>query len=860
VAVHDVIDIVAESVAVVTTADLARVLRALRRREARQRRGAELTYRQIANRTGGSVTAVGEYLIGGTVPSTGRFDELIRLLGAALHELGALATARDRVVELTRSTGAVAGPVVPRMLPAAVRGFTGRSAQLARLDEQLAAVGTPGTAVISVVAGMGGVGKTALAVHWAHRVRDRFTDGQLYIDLRGYSAHAEPRTTAQALGALLEALGVSPAAMPADVPGRARLYRRLLADRRALVLLDNAANTEQVRPLLPPPSCLALVTSRDALAELVDVDGARPVPLDVLPDEEAGALLRLLVGPRAEQAPDAVRRVEEICGNLPLALRVAAEQATGRPETPLAELSAELALVGTASDLAGTVAADVRANVRAVLSWSLARLPGPAVRAFRLLGLVTVCDVEPHGLAALTGTDLAEAGHIAETLTRAHLLRRAEDGRLSMHDLLRAYARATAERELDAEQRHAAISRLLDYYLTTAIAAVAVQYPHVSRRRSRPVTEWTGAVPDVSTLATAADWLATERDNLVRACVFAADAEWPRHAVSLAAELRPFFDNGRDLDGLLVHGAAFAAASRLGPESPVELAYINFCLAVTNVRLGRIEPAAEQARQAFAEYRRTGNTDGLTMSVVILGGVYDRQGRFQKALTCHQRGLELARAGGNRVAEANQLHNLGWTDIHTEEYESALAHYQQALAIYEEIGHPTGLGEARSGIAVAYARLGRYDEALALADEALAIALDYGQSTKLVEIVATIGEIYRRLGGHRAAVEQITEALTAARTVGQPVLTALVLNTLGESHTDAAEFGRAAECHAEALELTAGSDRLEGARALLGLGDAHAGLRDLEQAHHYWRRALAEYTEMRLPSATRIAGRMHAGH
>ena len=283
-------DITAQVGAVRTAADLARVLRELRRREARARRSPELTYGDIADRTGWSVPAIGGYFLGTKLASAERLDALVRLLGATPVEQGAFATARDRLMDARSTAGdraradAAAGraAVVPRMLPARVRGFTGRLHQLAVLDGMLKATDS-GTVVISAMAGMGGVGKTALAVNWAHSAAESFPDGQLYVNLRGYDPE-EPLSAQAALGAFLSGLGVDSSAMPSDLRGRLELYHRLLSGRRLLVLLDNASNAEQARPLLPPASCLALVTSRDDLADLLEVDTSLRVRVDVLPE------------------------------------------------------------------------------------------------------------------------------------------------------------------------------------------------------------------------------------------------------------------------------------------------------------------------------------------------------------------------------------------------------------------------------------------------------------------------------------------------------------------------------------------------------------------------------------------------
>ncbi len=510
-------DIVARAAAVASRFDLATLLRELRRREARLRRGRALTYRQIADQTGWGIGSVCEYFSGDALPPDDRFDELLRLLAARPAEIGALATARERLMAVNASGPRKPSAGQPRALPAAAHGFTGRRAQLAQLDRALADWAQAGPVVISAVAGMGGVGKTALALYWAHQVRERFPGGQLYVNLRGYDP-GEPLSTVDALALLLADLGIDPDE-PGDLDNRIARYRDLLAQRRALVVLDNARGVEQVRPLLPPPSCLALVTSRDDLTELATVDGATVLRLDVLSLDEAVALLRVLVGSRADREPEAVRALALRCGCLPLALRVAAEHVAFRQQVAIADLVAELDHDEEPLDALSTTG-EARSDVRAVFSWSLRTLPAPAARVFRLLGLSPGVDIDRYALAALTGIDVDEADGLMQTLLRAHLAQVDGRERISMHDLLRAYATELAAQELDGDDRRAALTRLLDYYLAVAAAAAGLLFP--SDQGSRPRPAWPAAAPRVDDIASASAWLAAERPNLARMFLYAA--------------------------------------------------------------------------------------------------------------------------------------------------------------------------------------------------------------------------------------------------------------------------------------------------------------------------------------------------
>jgi DNA-binding SARP family transcriptional activator len=343
---------------------------------------------------------------------------------------------------------------VPRQLPVDVAGFTGRDRYLAELDLLLPGIAgepgdrrmaraSPAAAVIATVSGTAGAGKTALAVHWAHQVAERFPDGQLYVNLRGYDLE-RPVTASEALGGFLRALAVADQDIPAEVAERAARFRSLLARRRMLVLLDNAGEAEQVRPLLPGnPACVTLVTSRSSLTGLVARDGAIRLDLDLLPSGEAVDLLRALIGPRADVEPYSVAVLAEQCARLPLALRVAAELATARPARPLAGLVAELADENRRLDLL-EAGGDPRASLRAVFSWSCDHLdPGP-LRVFWLAGLHPGPDVDAHEIAALADITADHAGQALDFLDQVHLMHNVAPGRYGMHGLLRAYAREVA--------------------------------------------------------------------------------------------------------------------------------------------------------------------------------------------------------------------------------------------------------------------------------------------------------------------------------------------------------------------------------------------------------------------------------
>ena len=426
---------------------------------------------------------------------------------------------------------------VPRQLPADVAGFTGRAVELAELDLLLPAPGQQGglagPVVISVVTGTAGVGKTALAVRWAHRAAGAFPDGQLYVNLRGYDPD-QPVPAAEALAGFLRALGVAGPDIPLSADERAARYRSATAGQRLLVMLDNAASEEQVRPLLPgTSSATVVVTSRDPLAGLVARDGARRLDLDLLPAAEAVALLGALVGGRAEADPVATRGLAGLCARLPLALRVAAELAVARPDTPLTVLAGELVAEGGRLALLDA-GGDPRSAVISVFSWSYRHLPADAARMFRLLGLHPGADWDRSAAGALTATTVTESGRLLTVLARAHLIqpsgpaRYGMDTRYGMHDLLRAYAASLSAAHDDDQARHAALTGLFGYYQAGYAAAVQCLAPSGLDRSAA-----TAGAAELRDPAAAWAWLDGELATLTAVSAYTASDTWPGHAFRL---------------------------------------------------------------------------------------------------------------------------------------------------------------------------------------------------------------------------------------------------------------------------------------------------------------------------------------
>jgi tetratricopeptide (TPR) repeat protein len=635
------------------------------------------------------------------------------------------------------------------------------------------------------------------------------------------------------------------------------LYRELLAQRRVLVLLDNASNVEQLRPLLPPPSCLALVTSRDGLADLATMDGASLIQLDVLALDEAVALLRVLIGPRADREPQAVRTLALRCGCLPLALRVAAEHVAFRQQSAMADLVAELDADGQTLD--GLAIDDARSDVRAVFSWSVRRLPAQAARIFGLMGLSPGVDLDRFALANLGGIDADEVDRLTLVVIRAHLVQADEHGRLTMHDLLRAYSAERAARDLAEHDRSAGMTRLLEYYLAVAAKATSLLFPRF-RANGGPRPEWPGSAPRVDDVAAASAWLAAERTNLVRTCLHAASHGWPGHAVALAVTIGRFLDDGHDDDAHAVQTAALAAADLAGDAcDATDRAMVRLEAGFSNWRVGQHDLAAEYVEQALDDFTRLGDAVGASRSLGTLGAIRDWQGRYGEAVQCQLRGLELTRSAGLKTQEGRHLINLAFAYVRMEQYEAAAQACRQAIDVLEPTGETLMLAEPRYYLAIVYVELERHlDEAVALAEDVIAVAVEHGRSTMTAIAVHAVGYAYLRMGDLARGIDILGEALTMARKLDSSSALAELLNAYGEACRRTGDHPRAIECHGEALELSQrAGDRQEVARSEEFLGQAFAAAGRTAAASEHWQRALRGYTDLGITTAMdRLGGRL----
>ncbi|WP_018685104.1 BTAD domain-containing putative transcriptional regulator [Actinokineospora enzanensis] len=675
----------------------------------------------------------------------------------------------------------------PAQLPAETPGFVGRAAAIAELDELLDRVGeTPGV-LIAVLSGTAGVGKTALALRWAHRARDRFPDGQLSVNLHGYAAAAPP-TTQEVLVRFLHALGVPPERVPIDPDEAAGLYRTLLTGKRLLVVLDNAATAEQVRPLLPGSSgCFVLVTSRDRLTGLTAQDGAYQVPLDVLDAGEAIDLLGRLVGVgRMRREPDAAAEMAAICGHLPLALRIAGANLAIRPLISIADYTQELRERGRMTGLA--VAGDESGAVRAAFDLSYEKLVPAARRLFRLLGLVPATDVDPAAAGALSGLSPGDVTRLLRVLDHGNLIREHSRGRYTFHDLLREYASGRAAAEDAEPERAAAVVALFDHYLREIEANSAVLWRVV------------GTVPEQGAEERAMAWLDAERANLVAAATAASGLGLHRYAWRFAEAMRQYFWNrGHGADGLAVGHAALAAA-REARNLDAE-ASVHDLLGLIHTNLSDYVAAIESHRWALELSQSTGNRIVEAAALHNLGRAHSQLGQPAQASAFYEQALELNRVIGNRFGEAGALNYLGSTALSLGRPQEAIDRHTEALELSTRIGNRHVQAAACQGLGLALWAMGELPRAARRYREGMAICRRYGYRHGEVSMLICLAETGCDAGDYATAAAQVRQAMEAGRQLGERRHEVSGLDILATIQQRTGEWSSAAIHYTRALSL-----------------------------------------------------------
>ena len=644
---------------------------------------------------------------------------------------------------------------VPRELPAAPGGFVGRGAELAALDLAMGA-DEGGAVVVSAATGGGGIGKTWLALVWAHRNADRFPDGQLFCDLRGYAPNTRPIEPSEALRGFLDALGVAPDAVPLDVDARAKLYRTLLAGRRMLVVLDNGRDTAQVAPLLTGgDSCRVIVTSRDRLAGLVAGHNARPLPLGTLDEARAWELLAARLGEdRLVGEPEAAMEILACCGGLPLALAVVAARAAVHPDQPLARLAAELR--DTAGRLDALDAGDPVANVPATLLWTLHAVEPHHAEVFGLLGLNPGPDIGLPAATALTGLPERQARAALRALERLHLAEQRGPGRWAMHDLVKLTA-AHHARTMPEPDRDQALRRLADHYLHTAAAAdrlfnptgLPIQLPDPpDRARPRALADRDAALV----------WFDAEHPNLIAAQRLAVERRWHAHTWQLAWATQSYlWHNCRVQDYLAIWQAGLTAAEQ--EEGYVARAVAHHFLGRAHVLAGRHNGAVRHLHQALELAEHANDLTVQVYTHLHLGPAWELREDYLRGLEHAIRALSLAQALDDPVPRAFALNNVGYLLALLGRYDEARAHCEAALELWclQDASYSKALTLDSLGYIAHHS--GQPETALERYREALDLYRDFGSVHAQPHTLDHLALSYHALGQHEQARRHWQEAL-----------------------------------------------------------------------------------------------------
>jgi tetratricopeptide (TPR) repeat protein/transcriptional regulator with XRE-family HTH domain len=805
------------------------------------RLAAGLSQEELADRSGLSVRAIANMERGRTArPHRHSVQSLVDALG--LRESERLQLDRtSRVLDSDVNADFAPARQGPHQLPAAVASFTGRTVELEALSQFLADTrqGSPTTVVITAIGGTAGVGKTALALQWAHQVADRFGDGQLYVNLRGYDAD-QPVAAGDALAGFLRALGVPGQEIPDEMDERARLFRSMLAGRHVLVVLDNARDGEQVRPLLPgDPGCAAVVTSRDQLAGLVAADGAWRIDLDVLSPADAVALLRSLMRSRANEDPEAALALARLCARLPLALRIAAELAAARPAIPLSDLVAEL----KADRLDGLDAGDDRARVRTVLSWSYRQLPDDAAKAFALIGLHPGPDLDAHAVAALTGTTPTQARRVLSRLQRASLVQAVGPRRYGMHDLLRAYAREQASAgDAGDEQCRQALTRLFDYYLAAAAAAMDILFPAEANRRPR-IAAAAAVVLDMPGETAAQTWLDTERANLVAVIVQCAGHGWPRHAIDIARTLHRYTINGSYLPE--AH-TIFSHALQAGRGSGDLAAEAEALHGLASIRLkrGHFRDAAANYGAALERYRKCGDRAGEARILQNLGVTEFQLHNHRAAAGYYREAAAAYDDAGDGLGVAGALCGLANAETELGFYDQAAEHLRSALSAFKEAKDQYREARALEGIGELNLRRGRLTEAADVFREALGLYRRQDNPAGVANGLFSLGEVSVRQRGYQQAITYLRQALVLFRQAGDQHGETLTLRILAEALHGQGQSAAARDSLRAALRLAAETgNTYQHASVHRDLAEGHLAVGEVEQASHHWQQAIMLYSQ-----------------
>ncbi|MBM2616134.1 tetratricopeptide repeat protein [Actinoplanes sp. LDG1-06] len=729
---------------------------------------------------------------------------------------------------------------VHNRLPDDLPTFTGRTAEL----DRILPAATGEEPVVVAVEGMAGVGKTQLAVHAGHLLTNhhRF-DTVLYVDLRGFHPDPAlpPADPAATLDGFLRLLGVPGQSIPYDLQARSAAFQERLATGRALVVLDNAAGTDQIRPLLPDtPGSLTLITSRRGLTAL---PGAQHVVVDVFDTTDAMQLLAH-AAPHTPPGPDpsAAARIAERCGYLPLALEVVTGHMRARPGWTLTDHADRL---------------DERhhnrrldSGVELALDLTYQDLPADRQRALRLLALHPGPDLDAYAVSALTGGDQPGSDELLRQLHADHLLQQPAPQRYTLHDLVRAHAITRAVDEEPPPQRRAALTRLFDHYLATAAVAMDTLFRAEAARRPR-VAAPRVADPSLTQPQAAHAWLDSELPALLAVAGHAAEHGWPGHTTMLSATLYRYLSSGYPFAALTLHQHARQAALSTGDVA----AHAGACLGlgVAHLQLGRPAPAAEQLRRAGELYQQAGDPAGQARALANLGIIDQRQGRYREAAEHVRHASQLYRQAADEVGEAASLLTLGAIDQNLDQNESAADHLRQALTLFRRLDYPAGEAAALNSLGLVEGRTGRHTSATENLGRALTLYRQIGNRTGEASVLDSLGTVHTRMGDWEQATTLHRQSLAILDDIGERHGEADARNGLGEAARAAGHLDEAVEHHTAALTTAeALGQRDQQARAHTGLGYTTHDLGDQPRAEHHLTRAVELYTELGMPRADEI--------
>jgi tetratricopeptide (TPR) repeat protein/transcriptional regulator with XRE-family HTH domain len=795
----------------------------------RLRAEAGLTQEELAKAAGLSPRAISD-LERGVV--TTPHKDTVRLLADALHLNG---SARVQFEASTRGRGRGGPGTATRTLPRDIASFTGRTQELAELLDAAADAG--GVVGIHAIGGMAGIGKTALAVHAAHRLADRFPAGQIFLPLHGHTPGQQPVDPGDALASLLLTAGVVAAQIPADLEARMALWRDRLAERQLLLVLDDAAGSEQVRPLLPGSGgSMVLITSRRRLTALED---ARTISLDTLPPEEAARLLvGLAVRSGLNPADLAVREIARLCGNLPLAIGMLARQLHHHPAWTVAGRAAELAAAVNRLELLATE----NVSVAAAFDLSYADLTNDQQRLFRRLGLHPGTEVDGYSAAALDGTSPTVARRSLEALYDQYLVTEPAPGLYRLHDLIREHARAMAGRLDTDDDREQAIERLLDYYQHAAARADA-QLARQTRTIPAAVADaMPTAVPVLADREQALAWARAERASLL-ACLDHATATWqPARIIALTAGLAGLLrHDGPWAEAITCHAIAVQAARHLGDRPGEACALAN--LGDVQRLTGDYPAAARDLQEALSISRDLGDRPGQADALTNLGKVGQFIGDYPGATRDLQEALGICRDTGDRPGQANALTYLGEVRLVTGDYPGAARDLQEALSIHRDLGDRPSQADAVLNLGRIRELTGDYPAAARAHEEALGIYRNLGDRRGEANALTDLGIVGLYTGDYPGAARDLEEALSIYRDLGSRRGQANALTYLGDVRRLTGDHPGAARDLQEALSIYRDlGDQRGQANALTFLGDVrrltgdHPGAaRDLQEALSIYR-------------------------